>query len=108
MTAVIRISELRKTYPGTVAVEKLSFEVNYGTIHGFLGPNGAGKSTTMKALCGPIKPDSGKIEIFHQSELIERENRFRHLGFLPEQPPLYDYMRVKIFRICCKNLRPHQ
>lgn len=97
MTAVIRLSELRKTYPGTVAVDQLSFEVGYGTIHGFLGPNGAGKSTTMKAMCGLIKPDSGKIEIFHDSKLIERENRFRYLGFLPEQPPLYEYMRVREF-----------
>jgi ABC-2 type transport system ATP-binding protein len=110
MTTVIRLSELRKTYPGTVAVDQLSFEVGYGTIHGFLGPNGAGKSTTMKALCGLIRPDSGSIEIYQDSKLIKRGETFRCLGFLPEQPPLYEHMRVReflefVFKVYSSDLR---
>lgn len=94
MPTVIRISELCKTYPGTLAVDNLSLEVEYGTIHGFLGPNGAGKSTTMKVLSGLIQPDSGSVKIFENGKEVLREDQSAYIGFLPENPPLYEYMKV--------------
>lgn len=93
----IRINQLEKSYPGTKAVNNLSMVVQHGTIHGFLGPNGAGKSTTMKILAGLLKKDAGEV-LYYQKPIHEiRENLFELIGFLPENPPLYEYMRVREF-----------
>jgi ABC-2 type transport system ATP-binding protein len=56
---VIRAHGLTKRYRGTLAVDRLSFEVRSGTVTGFLGPNGAGKSTTMRMITGLDRPDTG-------------------------------------------------
>ncbi len=54
---------IRKTYPGVVALNDVSFEIRPGEIHGLIGENGAGKSTLIKVLTGAIEPDCGEIEI---------------------------------------------
>jgi ABC-2 type transport system ATP-binding protein len=92
---VINVSQLTKVYGTTLAVDKISFEVPKGQIVGFLGPNGAGKSTTLRMLTCYLPPTSGGatvngFDIFHQSEKV-REN----LGYLPENVPLYNEMRVE-------------
>jgi ABC-2 type transport system ATP-binding protein len=92
---VIRVAELSKVYGQTLAVDRVSFEVEKGSIVGFLGPNGAGKSTTLKILTCYMPPTSGgatvnNFDIFHQSEQV-REN----LGYLPENVPLYTEMKVE-------------
>jgi ABC-2 type transport system ATP-binding protein len=92
---VIRVAELSKVYGQTLAVDRVSFEVDRGQIVGFLGPNGAGKSTTLKILTCYMPPTSGGatvngFDIFHQSEQV-REN----LGYLPENVPLYTEMKVE-------------
>jgi ABC-2 type transport system ATP-binding protein len=56
---VIQARGLTKRYRGTLAVDRLSFEVRPGTVTGFLGPNGAGKSTTMRMITGLDRPDTG-------------------------------------------------
>jgi ABC-2 type transport system ATP-binding protein len=92
---VIRVSELTKAYGQTLAVDRVSFEVEKGKVVGFLGPNGAGKSTTLKILTCYMPPTSGgasinDFDIFKQSEQV-REN----LGYLPENCPLYTEMKVE-------------
>ena len=57
------VSELRKRYNGTLAVDGVSFEVEAGEIFGLLGPNGAGKTTTVECLLGLREPDDGAITI---------------------------------------------
>ena len=59
----LRLSGLRKTYPGVVALADFSMEVRPGEVIGLVGENGAGKSTLMKILGGVIAPDRGTIEI---------------------------------------------
>ena len=59
----LRLSGLRKTYPGVVALADFSMDVRPGEVIGLVGENGAGKSTLMKILGGVIKPDRGTIEI---------------------------------------------
>ena len=92
---MISVSELSKAYGPTLAVDRVSFEVEKGSIVGFLGPNGAGKSTTLKILTCYQPPTSGGatingFDIFKQSEQV-REN----LGYLPENTPLYPEMKVE-------------
>jgi ABC-2 type transport system ATP-binding protein len=61
---VILVSELRKAYGTTVAVDGISFEVEQGEFFGILGPNGAGKTTTLEVLEGLRQPDSGELSVF--------------------------------------------
>ena len=61
--AVIEVSNLRKTYGSTVAVDDVSFGVVEGEIFGLIGPNGAGKTTTMECVEGIRKPDRGSISV---------------------------------------------
>jgi ABC-2 type transport system ATP-binding protein len=64
LVPVILVSELRKAYGTTVAVDGISFEVQQGEFFGILGPNGAGKTTTLEALEGLRQPDSGQLSVF--------------------------------------------
>ncbi|WP_413759083.1 ABC transporter ATP-binding protein [Streptomyces sp. MMBL 11-3] len=59
MDATIEVSDLRKRFGRTVAVDGLSFTVEPGQVTGFVGPNGAGKSTTMRTVLGLDAPDAG-------------------------------------------------
>src|SRR5918997_7224625 len=91
---MIKVENLTKRYAGQTAIKDLSFEVGKGEIMGFLGPNGAGKSTTMRILSSFLPPTSGRatiagFDVFEQS-LQARE----HLGYMPENVPLYGEMRV--------------
>ena len=60
---VIEVRQLAKRYGSVLAVDRLSFEVDRGTVVGFLGPNGAGKTTTLRALLGLVQPDGGTATI---------------------------------------------
>ena len=57
------VEHLRRTHPGTVAVDDISFTVEEGEIFGILGPNGAGKTTTVECAIGRRTPDSGTIRV---------------------------------------------
>lgn len=91
---MIKVENLTKRYAGQTAIQDLNFEVGKGEIMGFLGPNGAGKSTTMRILSSFMPATSGRasvagFDIFEQS-LQARS----HLGYMPENVPLYAEMRV--------------
>jgi ABC-2 type transport system ATP-binding protein len=91
----IQVKDLTKIYGTQKAIDQVSFEIKTGEIVGFVGPNGAGKSTTMKILTGFIPPTSGKAQINHL-DLIENSLEIRkHIGYLPENNPLYPDMYVK-------------
>lgn len=92
---MISTTGLTKQYGHTLAVDHLSFEVEKGSVVGFLGPNGAGKSTTLRMLTCFLPPTAGSatingLDIFHQSQQVRE-----HLGYLPENVPLYTEMRVQ-------------
>lgn len=92
---MIEVSHLTKRYGSKVAVDDVSFEVHDGEILGFLGPNGAGKSTTMNMLTGYLSSNEGTIKIAGIDILEDPLVAKRHIGYLPEQPPLYLDMTVK-------------
>jgi ABC-2 type transport system ATP-binding protein len=60
---VIEVRGLTKRFGPVLAVDRLSFEVERGTVVGFLGPNGAGKTTTLRMLLGLVRPDEGTATI---------------------------------------------
>lgn len=91
---MIKVDNLVKKYGDHVAVDHLSFEVQKGQIYGFLGPNGAGKTTTMNIMTGYLAATEGTVEICGFDMLEQPEEAKRHIGYLPEIPPLYLDMTV--------------
>jgi ABC-2 type transport system ATP-binding protein len=92
---MIEVNHLTKRYARHEAVRDVTFSVKRGEIVGFLGPNGAGKTTTLRMLTGYLPPTSGTariagFDIFRQS--IEAR---RKIGYMPENVPLYEDMRVR-------------
>ncbi|WP_459808875.1 ABC transporter ATP-binding protein [Halopiger thermotolerans] len=85
----IETDGLTKRYGETTAVSNLTMAVDRGTVYGFLGPNGAGKTTTMRMLTTLTKPTSGSARVAGHS-IVEREAVAPHIGYLPEDPPVYD------------------
>src|SRR6187399_3609945 len=91
---MIKVENLTKRYAGQTAIKDLTFEVGKGEIMGFLGPNGAGKSTTMRILASFMPPTSGTASIAG-FDVFEKSLQARtHLGYMPENVPLYTDMRV--------------
>jgi ABC-2 type transport system ATP-binding protein len=77
------------------ALNGVNLKINRGEIFGYLGPNGSGKTTTLKLLMGIIHPDSGEIKILEKTprDISIKEK----IGFLPESPYFYDYLKAGEF-----------
>ncbi len=90
----IEVSNLVKTYGGVTAVSDIGFTVARGEIVGFLGPNGAGKSTTMRILTGYLPATSGSVSICGLSVATQPDEIKRRIGYMPENNPLPEDMRV--------------
>lgn len=93
--ALIKADSLCKFYGPFAAVKNVSFSVPRKQVCAFLGPNGAGKSTTMKMLTGYISPTKGAVHIAGKSMQTDRIAASEHIGYLPENGPLYDEMTPK-------------
>ena len=91
---MIEIIGVTKKFGNKTAVDNLTFTVEDGEIMGFLGPNGAGKSTTMNILTGYLSATSGKAIINGIDVFEDPKGAKQNIGFLPEQPPLYQDMTV--------------
>lgn len=92
---MIEVRELTKRYGGTVAVNRISFDVGSGRVAGFLGPNGAGKTTTMRMLACFVPPTSGEARVAGYDVVRESLEVRRRIGYMPENVPLYGEMRVR-------------
>ena len=90
----IIIENLTKKYGGQRAVDDISFEVKTGEVVGFLGPNGAGKTTTMRMITQFITPSEGRITIGGKQLETSADEIKKHIGYLPENNPLYQDMPV--------------
>jgi ABC-2 type transport system ATP-binding protein len=107
MSAVLGVASLQKTFrigffrKAVEAVRDVSFEVNAGETFGLLGPNGAGKTTSIKMALGLIRQDAGEIRLFGQAR--SREGLAR-LGYAPESPYVYQYLRAPEFLDLCGRL----
>ena len=94
---MIEVEDLTKAYGPVTAVDHVSFTVNPGEILGFLGPNGAGKTTTMRILTGYIPATSGTARISGFDVFEDSLEVRRHIGYLPEVPPVYPDMTVSSY-----------
>jgi ABC-2 type transport system ATP-binding protein len=88
---------LTKSYGQNIAVDHISFGVNKGEILGFLGPNGAGKTTTMRILTGFMPATSGSASVAGFDVTTQSLDVRRHIGYLPEAPPVYPDMTVESY-----------
>src|SRR5262249_55158728 len=96
---MIEVARLSKRYGAVLAVDAVSFAIGRGEIVGLLGPNGAGKTTTMRMLTTFLPPTSGRAALAGHDVLDAPLEVRRHVGYLPENVPLYGEMRVREFLI---------
>lgn len=107
-TTALSIEGLSKIYRSgfiprrRTALQDVTFDVNEGEIFGFLGPNGAGKTTTIKVVVGLLRATAGKVFVYGApTGSIEAKRR---IGFLPENPSFYQYLRGSEFLEFCADL----
>lgn len=92
---MVEIKHLSKHYGNVLAVDDISFVANPGEILGLLGPNGAGKSTTLNIITGYLSSSEGSV-IVEGYDILEQPKKAKSkIGYLPEQPPLYQEMTVR-------------
>ena len=91
---MVKVENLVKRYGTSYALSDVSFEIGEGEIVGLLGPNGAGKSTAMNIITGYLSSSSGSAYVNGIDILENPIEAKKHIGFLPEQPPVYPEMTV--------------
>jgi len=105
---MIEVNHLSKRFGRHQAVKDISFHVGPGNIVGFLGPNGAGKTTTLRMITGYLPPTSGNAKVAGFDIFKESIKARKKIGYMPENVPLYDEMRVREYlryRAQLKGLR---
>ena len=90
----IVVENFTQKYGTSKAVDNISFRVKTGEVLGFLGPNGAGKTTTMKAITTFFTPTQGNISVGNLSVVEQADEVKKHIGYLPENNPLYQEMPI--------------
>lgn len=104
MEQVVCVSDLSYELGGRTILAGFHLELERGQILGLLGPNGAGKTTCLRLLAGLLAPSAGRIEILgidlNRRPLVAK----RHIGYLPERPPLYPELRVDEYLAYCARL----
>lgn len=87
--SILQIQGLSKRYGAVTALNKLTLEIEAGSVYGILGPNGSGKTTTLGIVLGIIKPDSGSFSWF-EGKYGDQERMY--IGALLETPNFYPYL----------------
>jgi len=96
---MINVENLTKNFNNFKAIDNISFEIQKGEIVGLLGPNGAGKTTTLRILTGFFNPTLGQVKYDNQ-DILEHSLKIRQkIGYLPENNPLYNELKVKEYLI---------
>ena len=87
---MLKVEELSKNYGDFVAVDKISFRAEKGTVFGLLGPNGAGKSTTINCISGLLQPTSGHASVAGHDVVADGKAARGNLGVVPQELALYE------------------
>jgi ABC-2 type transport system ATP-binding protein len=90
----IETDGLTRRYDGTPAVDGLDLSVARGDVYGFLGPNGAGKTTTIRMLTTLLRPSAGDARVAGEP-VTDRDAVTPHIGYLPEEPPLFEELTAR-------------
>ena len=102
---IVRVEHLSHRYSIQWAVRDVSFEIPRHGIYGLLGANGAGKSTVMNIMCGGLKQTEGDVIIAGVNTKRDTIAAKKHIGFLPQKPPLYQDLTVEEYLIHAADLR---
>jgi len=103
--SIVKVEKLSHRYSAQWAIRDIDFEITQNGIYGLLGSNGAGKSTTMNIMCGVLKQTEGNVYI---KGIDIRDNPVeakRHIGFLPQKPPLHTDLTVEEYLRFSARLR---
>ena len=91
--AIVSIRGLTKRFGDFEAVSGIDLQVYPGEMLALLGPNGAGKTTTIRMLMGILQPSAGSASLNGLNCFSDRAEVKRHVGYLPDEPIFYDYLR---------------
>ena len=103
--SILKVERLSHRYSVQWAIRDINFKITQNGVYGLLGSNGAGKSTTMNIICGVLKQTEGNVFI---KGIDMRDNPVeakRHIGFLPQKPPLHTDLTVEEYLTYCARLR---
>ncbi len=92
---MIDVRHLTRRFAGVTAVDDLTFSVDSGEVTALLGPNGAGKTTTVRILAGYLQPTGGTVTVGGLDLDRNAIELRRHIGYLPENAPVYSELRVR-------------
>ncbi len=101
---MLELLNLEKIFGNFTAVNRINLKINKGELFGFLGPNGAGKTTTIKMIAGLLSPSFGNIYL-DETDIWQKpiESKMK-IGYIPDQPFLYDKLTGKEFLYFCGGL----
>lgn len=102
---MIELVGVRKVYGRTVAVDRIDLTIGAGELVGLIGHNGAGKSTVLKMLAGQLLPTEGTVRVGGVDVRADPAGARHTLGFVPEEPALYDYLTAREFLELVVSLR---
>ncbi|MDA0659875.1 MAG: ABC transporter ATP-binding protein [Planctomycetota bacterium] len=94
---MILLNDVSRCYGTKRAVDRLDLHVRQGEVFSFLGPNGAGKTTTIKMMVGLLRPSSGTVTLGGFNVVTHPEEANRLVGYVPDQPFLYDKLSGREF-----------
>jgi ABC-2 type transport system ATP-binding protein len=105
MEELLDVRGLERRYGTHQALAGIDLRLVRGEVLGLLGPNGAGKTTCLQILSGNLAPTAGEVQVLGLDLVRNPRAAKRHIGYLPERPPLYADMRVDEYLAYCARLR---
>lgn len=94
---MITFEHVTRQFGKKVAVDDLNLQIEPGELFAFLGPNGAGKTTSIKMLAGLLRPSEGTVRVCGHNATEAPEQASRFMGYVPDQPYLYDKLSGREF-----------
>lgn len=103
--SIVKVEHLSHRYSVQWAISDINFEIKRQGTLGLLGSNGAGKSTTMNIICGVLNQTEGEVYLNGVSLREHPVEAKKHIGFLPQKPPLYPDLTVDEYLTHCALMR---
>lgn len=101
---ILELKKVQKQFGELQVIKDLNFTVPEHSVFGFIGKNGAGKTTTMKMILGFLQPSAGEIYVCGEKVTYGNSKTNRHIGYLPDVPEFYGYMKPKEYLKLCGEI----